>query len=135
VLFAFRNLPLEKIHHSALLASEAATCAARQGHFWEMHDALFVPPAKFDADGLGAAAQNIGLNVEAFQDCLFLGDTTATVRREEGEASKLGINSTPTFLIGKLQEGGEVMVKSRLRGGDPVAKFREIIDGLLQGGG
>lgn len=41
VMFISRNFPLESIHSNAIAAARAAEAAAQQGHYWEMHDALF----------------------------------------------------------------------------------------------
>src|SRR3989441_13318371 len=42
VRWVFINLPLPSIHPNALAAAEVATCAARQGRFWQTHDALYL---------------------------------------------------------------------------------------------
>ena len=41
VRFVFRHSPREEAHPHALLAAEAAECAASQGKFWAMHDLMF----------------------------------------------------------------------------------------------
>ena len=43
--FIFRNFPLSTMHPHALMAAEAAECAAAQDAFWPMHDTLYA----FDA--------------------------------------------------------------------------------------
>ncbi len=37
----FRNFPLVQSHQQALPAALVAEFAAKQGHFWEVHDALY----------------------------------------------------------------------------------------------
>src|SRR3989454_936984 len=44
VRLVYINLPLPYLHANALAAALVATCAARQGKFWPMHDALFGLP-------------------------------------------------------------------------------------------
>src|SRR2546423_12652745 len=39
--FVFRHFPRSSIHPRASVAAAAAEAAARQGKFWEMHEALF----------------------------------------------------------------------------------------------
>ena len=49
VLFAYRHLPLERIHPLAVKAAEAAECGRRQNRFWEMNEALYaagIDPSK-----------------------------------------------------------------------------------------
>ena len=67
----FHEFPL-KMHAHALEAAMAAEAAGVQGHFWEMHDALYKyqdvwskasNPGRFFA----AYAQTMGLNVDQFQ--------------------------------------------------------------------
>src|SRR2546425_455688 len=41
VRLVYINLPLPYLHANAFAAALVATCAARQGKFWPMHDALF----------------------------------------------------------------------------------------------
>ena len=42
LLLVFDDLPLEGIHPRALRRSMIAECAGRQGHFWDVHDLLFL---------------------------------------------------------------------------------------------
>src|SRR3982751_1461342 len=39
--YVFRHFPNERAHPGAEFASLASEAAARQGRFWEMHDALY----------------------------------------------------------------------------------------------
>src|ERR1700704_2201837 len=39
--YVFRHFPRSSIHPRASVAAAAAEAAARQGKFWEMHEALF----------------------------------------------------------------------------------------------
>ena len=41
----YRHFPLE-FHPAALVSAQASECAAEQGKFWEMHDAIFTEQAK-----------------------------------------------------------------------------------------
>lgn len=41
VLFVYKNFPVYLAHPHSYEAAEAAECAADQGKFWEMHDAIF----------------------------------------------------------------------------------------------
>ena len=41
VRWVFINLPLTSIHPNAVAAAGVAMCAAREGRFWPVHDALY----------------------------------------------------------------------------------------------
>jgi protein-disulfide isomerase len=133
VLVAFRQLPLEAIHPFAMKAAEASECAAREGKFWEMHDRLFETPKTLDEDSVRKYALAIGLQSSAFDRCL-KGDRTAKIRADLQAAKVLGIEGTPSFLIGRLGPGGEVEVKVRLNGAQPFERFKAEIDKLAMPG-
>jgi protein-disulfide isomerase len=96
------------------IAAEASLCAADQGMFWEMHDALFgvvrtQGSNAFTQGNLIDLAEQIGLDEEDFGDCLRGGDNRAAVQAVLTEAETLGINSTPTVMFnGELLEPGAV---------------------------
>ena len=78
----------------ALAAAAAAECAGRQEKFWEMHDALFEQPKRFDRPSLERRARAIGLEQQQFRDCLD-GPETDRIRAEAAVAKGLGISGTP----------------------------------------
>jgi protein-disulfide isomerase len=131
VLFAFRHMPLEKIHPSALLAAIAAECAGRQGRFWHMHDRLFQLPKPFTVAALREEARDLDLDSQRFSTCLD-GEAIASVRKDMATAKALRITGTPTFLIGHIQPDGRVKVTHLLSGARPVAQFAGILDSLLK---
>lgn len=90
-------------------ASHAAYCALEQGHFWEMHDALFYWQAvygagAFDSRRFSTAAGEIGLDVGAFNACLSSADTDSQVEASQvlwqalvNQSSTDNITGTPTL--------------------------------------
>lgn len=125
VRLAYVNFPLP-MHHNAFAASEAAMCAAAQDKFWQMHDALFAtqkrwetlaaPQATFDSL---AAAQ--GVDLAPYHTCVSGHLTKPMIEADIDRATKAGVESTPTFLIGGLM----------VTGAQPVANFRRAIDSAL----
>jgi protein-disulfide isomerase len=130
VQFAFRHLPLEDKHASALRAAEAAECSRRQNQFWPMHNALFTVPKALDTDSLFAKAHTIGLDSRRFRQCMN-GEATARVRQDVAEARALGINGTPTFLFGTVEPKGLLKVVRRESGAIPTDAFSGILEELL----
>ena len=57
----------------------------------------------------------------------------ATIRVDQAEAKRFGVNSTPTFLVGLVQPNGKVKVVRKLSGAQPIETFKAIVDELLKG--
>jgi protein-disulfide isomerase len=125
VRIAYVNFPLS-MHRNAYAASESAMCAAAQDKFWQMHDALFVTQKQWEAQ---AAPQHLfdslavaqGVALASFQKCVATHVTKPLIDADIDRATKQGVESTPTFLI------GGVMVT----GAQPLANFRRAIDSAL----
>ena len=86
-------------------AAQAALAANDQGKFWQYHDALFNAQGQensgqFSYDNLVKIAQQVGLNVPEFEKTLSSNAHLAEVQQEVDQASKAGVDSTPTFFIG-----------------------------------
>jgi protein-disulfide isomerase len=135
VLLAFRHLPLEKMHPAAMQAAQAAECAGELGKFWEMHDLLFQNSARLDVAMFPSLAQAIGLDGEAFADCMGKDLATTKVRQDIGAAEALQVMGTPTFLIGTLQPDRRVKVVRRIQGAQPLSAFSDVTEPLLNHAG
>ena len=104
VRWEFKHLPLD-IHTDAFAAAKAAVCAGEQDKFWSMHDALF-KSNELSEETLKLIARKVGLDVNRFVECISAERTQNSVRQDLLEARRIGINSTPTFLVnGKLLRG------------------------------
>jgi protein-disulfide isomerase len=99
VRLIFRNFPLRSVHQNAEKAAEAAACAAVQGKFWEMHDVLFAEQNSLSLGALKEKAKRIGLDTQAFDDCLDSGEGTRAVDQDGEAGVELGLSSTPTSFI------------------------------------
>jgi protein-disulfide isomerase len=125
VRIAYVNFPLS-MHHNAFAASESAMCAAAQDKFWAMHDALFITQKSWEGlpspqkmfDSLAVAQ---GVDLPAFQKCVSGHLTKPMIEADIDRATKQGVESTPTFLIGGMM----------VTGAQPVANFRRAIDSAL----
>ena len=104
VKLIFKHRPLE-IHSLAFLAAQAAFCAGEQTAFWPYHDALFVTE-DLSADFFRKLAAELNLDRARFNLCLTSTASQQAVQADASEAQRLGINSTPTFVInGKVVRG------------------------------
>jgi protein-disulfide isomerase len=117
----FRNFPLQ-MHAEAQKAGEAAACAGEQGKFWEMHDRLFANQAKLQVADLKEHANGLGLNAEAFSQCLDSGKHTSDLQRDIEQGAEYGVTGTPAFFI-----NGRPLV-----GAQPFESFAQVIDDELE---
>jgi len=132
VRFATRDLPLP-FHAFALPAAIAARCAGQQGKFWEFREALFREQARLNTDPHAGLAQSLGLDAAQFADCRRDPAVAHSVQADVALARASNIQSTPTFVIGRIVDGsfnGEV-----LSGAQPFEAFQARIDSLLQQAG
>ena len=89
-------------------AAAAAYCAMDQGKFWEYHDIIYANQTgenigDFSDRRLAAFASKLGLNMSEFNSCYSSGKYTQRVLEEKAAAEKLGLKSTPSFVVdGKL---------------------------------
>ncbi len=105
VRIVFKNLPLPS-HSGAQKAAEAASCADRQGHFWDMHDKLFANQRHLNTQDLTTYAKDLGLDTGSFDECLRSNATMEVWERDRAIASENGVAGTPTFFInGRMLTG------------------------------
>lgn len=100
----FKHFPLE-IHSEAFAAAQAAYCAGEQGSFWKYHDALFALD-RFSPEIFKKKASDFNLDMPRFSACMDSEASRTAILADIREAKRLGINSTPTFIInGRLFRG------------------------------
>jgi len=112
IRFAYINYPLP-IHRNAWPAAEAAMCAAAQGKFWPMHDALFatqdrwgeLPDPSAVLDSLAGA---VGVDTTTWRTCVTKQAMKRLIQADADRATESGARSTPTFFIGgRMIEGAQ----------------------------
>lgn len=105
---------------------EASECAAEQDAFWQYHDYIFIQQAgenrgAFNKDNLKRFADELGLDTQAFNQCLDSGKYTEIVQQETAWARSLGVQSTPTFVA-----NGQPIV-----GAQPFEVFQQAFEAML----
>ena len=121
VRFIFRDLPLTSIHPAAALAAQAGGCANAQGRFWEYHDLLYANQESLSEATVSQYAGEAGLDVSQFSDCLVSNDMMVDVLLDMQDAKRLGVTSTPSFVINGLV----------VSGAQPYELFAALIDQTL----
>ena len=115
-------------HEDAALAAVAASCAGDQQAYWPFHDALFEQRRFQSERELLSLANDLDLDDKAFEDCFDSRLDGPFLERRRSRALGLGIQGTPTFLLGRLDRGRVVTDIAVLPGLQDIGHFREVID-------
>lgn len=113
-------------------ASNGAHCANDQGLFWEYHDILY---SNWTGENNGWAssknlekfAQEIGLDMETWSDCMTNGIHSKTILASNDDAKDLGITGTPAFFV--IGPDNKV---TKLSGAQPLEIFERTFDEILE---
>jgi protein-disulfide isomerase len=124
VRLVFRQYPLP-FHQNAQKAAEASLCAADQGKFWELHDAMFGNQSELGVDQLKAKAASLGLNADKFNKCLDSGEKAAAIQDDIKAGSAAGVSGTPAMFINGRFINGAV----------PIDNLTTVIDDELRRAG
>ncbi len=104
--YVWRHLPLNDVHPRAQLAAEASEAAAGQGRFWEMHDRLLENQDELRPTDLIRHAEELGLDVERFEDDLRSHAGAPRVAEDVDSADLSGVSGTPTFFVNGRRHHG-----------------------------
>ncbi|NOT08231.1 MAG: thioredoxin domain-containing protein [Gemmatimonadales bacterium] len=110
VRWRYRDYPLD-IHPHARVAAHAAACGSDQGKYWEMHAIIFDrqgewSPLRNAAGKFSDYAKEIGLDQAAYDQCMSSAKYAGRIQASYQESIKLGIPSTPTFVLnGRMYPG------------------------------
>jgi protein-disulfide isomerase len=134
VNMVYRHFPLPMHAPGAQRQAEAAECAAELGGneaFWAYADAIY---ARTESNGNGFPPANlvplateIGLDETRFQACLDAERYAGRVGEDFAEASRLGVDSTPTVII-RQNRTGEVRLRT---GALPMDVFMGDVEAML----
>ncbi len=101
IAYYYRDFPLS-FHPAAMPSAIAAYCAGKQGKFWEYHDKLFENHDKLataDDAFYTSLAEEIGLDVAAFEECRNSTEASQYVQESFAEGQQYGVQGTPSFFI------------------------------------
>ena len=112
----FKHYPLDMtcndrvtrvVHPGACEVAAAAECAHQQGRFWAFHDLAF-RKLPYQMEHVDADAAGLGLDLPRFHTCMNSGQGMEAVKRDIAEGAKVGLNSTPTYVINGVQVTGSL---------------------------
>lgn len=121
VRFIYRDFPISSIHPQAQKAAEAGQCAYEQGKFWEFHDMVFENQDAIAVPDLKGYAEQLGLDMNQFNECLDSGKYTREVALDRQDGNRAGVTGTPGFLINGLL----------VIGAQPFEQFQAVIEQAL----
>lgn len=125
VRYVYRDFPLTSIHSNAIPAAIAANCAGEQEAeaYWAYNERLFSMDLGLGPEAYMGYAEELGLDTDAFTECLESERHEEEVLADFEYASQLGVRSTPTFFINGIA----------LVGAQPYEVFKQVIDQELAG--
>lgn len=125
-----RDFPIDAIHPQALPAARASRCAGEQGKFWELRMGLMRNANLLTAEYITKTAAGLKLDMKAFAACAATTKYDAEINAEMQEGARLGINGTPTFVVGRTTPSG--IEGPMIVGALPYAQFDARLKALLQ---
>ncbi len=113
-------------------ASHGAHCANDQGMFWEYHDILYTNwtgenNGWASSDNLLRFAQEIGLDVDQWSECMINGIHSKTILASNEDAKSLELTGTPAFFV--IGPDGKT---TRIFGAQPLEVFENIFEEELK---
>ncbi len=134
VNWVYRHFPLAFHNPGAQTQAEASECAAELGGneaFWKYTDTIYERTTSngngFPIEGLFPLAREIGLDGNAFGDCLKERRYEARVTEDFEEGVRIGIRGTPGNIL-LNNESGSVIPRA---GAAPFDTMKQLIDRLL----
>lgn len=108
----YRDFPLQQ-HSFARLAAHSAACADEQGKYWEQHNRIYEGQQEWaatrDAGPLFRDyARVVGLDLGRYDACMKAAKYAGRIQASYNEGVQLGVNSTPTLLVGDRLYRGRV---------------------------
>ncbi len=101
-------------HEHACQAAIAADCAAQGGKFPAFANLLFANQGNLDDKSLRTYAQQVGLDVDAFDKCVASSAAAERVAADIQAGQRAGVRSTPTFFINNRKVEGNLTYENWL---------------------
>src|SRR5262249_32587154 len=104
----FHHFPLVSIHPNSMAAAKAAEAAGEQGHYWEMHDALFEFQNQWATQPdpkpvFAAIANRIGINGAILLQTMNSPRLKERILKDVEEGDKAKVPAVPTFFVNGQQ--------------------------------
>jgi protein-disulfide isomerase len=110
VRLIIRDFPITELHPGAKQSALAANCVLAQGQdmYWRYHDLLFADIERQAAADLRAKAEQVGVDLAAFDACVAQGRYLKKIDADIQDALRAGVQGTPTFFVNGIRIQGAV---------------------------
>ncbi len=132
VQFGYRHFPLP-FHEEAKSFAQAVECARDQNKFWELQSWFYENLTQTSSQELvlnGARKSGIK-NIEEFKTCWQSGKYEKRVEKDIRDGADIGIQGTPTFLLGSYDQESGMISGEMFSGAVPEDKFVKTIEKYL----
>lgn len=126
VVFVARDFPLLKSHNQAGYAAVALRCAREQDQYKAAKTYLFEHTGKLVPEKMTEDFKGFGVEPEKFGVCMQNKEHHAAVQQAFQFGMELGLQSTPSFLVGKNVDGKVTNFKV-VTGAGTLEQFEKII--------
>ncbi len=135
IKYFFRDLP-EPGNAESLLKAQFARCAGDQGKFWQAHDYLFSGKPHLAGSDLRQECEALGLDTSTLSGCVKEERYTSRIQRSAMGANRMGLAGTPSFVVGTVTNGGEIVrVKEVKLGVLDYESLSSLLEDLLRESG
>lgn len=132
VQFGYRHFPLP-FHKEAVGLAQAVECARDQNKFWELQDLFYENISNaVGKDEIMKLAKRAGVeDARAFELCWQSGKYKQRVQKDIRDGAELGIQGTPTFILGTYDSESKTVSGEMFSGAVSEEKFVHVIEKYL----
>ncbi len=129
VQFGYRHFPLP-FHKEAHGLAQAVECARDQNKFWELQNLFYknISNSVNDKEVLGMAKLAGVENIRDFEFCWRNGKYAERVKNDIRDGAELGIQGTPTFILGAYDSVARTVSGEMFSGAVSEEKFVLVIE-------
>ena len=131
IIYVFKEWPRGSNGSLTYEISEAGMCVFDQKGsdvYAQYHEQAFDIT---EESGIKTLASSLGVDMDAFDKCMSEGKFVSDLQADEAEGTKAGVTGTPGFVIGKLDENGNI-TGTFIGGAYPYSTFQSTLDEFLK---
>ena len=131
VQFGYRHFPLP-FHKEAKVLAQAVECARDQNKFWELQELFYDNSNTVSESEIMKMVRLAGVkDIPAFELCWRKGKYDQRIQNDIREGVALGIQGTPTFILGAYDPESKTVSGKMFSGAVSEEKFIRVIEKFL----